>query len=1368
VPYLGVHPSDELRNQEVSVDVYQYKSADKLIAGLKELTDIDQNWMNTINKTVKIDNELKKVANFKAKFQIMQNSWMHYLVFPEALTEGYYLINVSYGKNNYQTHVQVNNAAVYIMLGVNESLAWINDTVNGNPIAGAKLVAENGKTATSNSEGIAIINAQVVKPEEFNQQYFKVELNNRPTYVAQLLQTFYAYDFYGHQVTNPDYWSYLYLDRDLYQQTDSVNLWGLVKPRTNETKTGTLTATLYKSTYMGEKTKVMSQVFAVDQFGTFDEKFVFTGLVPGSYYIELQNDDVAITQKSFEIRNYKKPAYQVDASFNKKSIYAWDTATLNLQANFFEGSPVSGLKLKTNYYEESNNKDVGQVITDKNGMAQIKYTPKISTAQWMPINVSFFVANDQAEDQNIWQYADILVFPKNVMLNIDIKDRGKTADITVATNMIDLTKQAAQQTAYDYVDNYKGANVDRSLDIKIMEIEYKREVTGSYYDFINKKVVETYQYNRVERQVDNFTANTVAGEYKFNYQFSSDFDYEIVVSTTDTRGNSVVHSGYLSRLKYVFEDSNEIYYTIEEVNRDKYNYRVNEPINLQLMKNGVEAIDTTGDRLLMIKLKDGLRGYTISDTVQNSYRFTREDIPNSYYEAVYFDGKRVHLAGMRANLYDYTEKELEVTMVADKANYRPGDTARLTFMVKNKNGSPVSARLNVSIVDEALFALRDQAVRTAESVYSYVVTTGKITNYVSEQSNDMRGGAEKGSGDGYAEYIRSDFKDTAEFRTVTTDASGRATLTFQIPDNLTAWRVTYQAITTDLYAGNGKSAVNAELPFFALVIANERYLVGDSISISTRSYGTATNPSGTVEYLVTLTDGQGKETKFTASGKANDYTTLALGKLPIGEYTLQVEAKQAGLSDGIKKTFTVEETLLKANIVNYYDLANGLKITDTTGYTNLRFYSKNNSLYYNALTGLAYNSGSRVDQILARKLGSELLNERFSENNIVSGDFQLSQYQLNDGGIALLPYSESDAVFSAKVAATASELFDRAALTAYFKNILADKNSSGVDQAAAYWGLAALNEPVLLEVQNAAKAKDLSVKEKVLYAVALAEFGDFSSAEQMYINILNNYGKRVGQQVYVGTGLDKDDVLEATSLLAIVATKVDSAERYRMLDYIVNNQTDKILTLLEQLIFIQNDIPKVAEASSFAYALDGKKETVTIKGAEQFSMILSAADLAKLSFTDVKGDLTVAASYYGKLEDAAYKTSDTYSVKRSYQVGNAVASEIKLSDVVNITLTPSFSANAPDGYYEITDCLPAGFRYIENTEPQTYGEATPIYYDSERVVFGYYYSKDKKIVPLTYKARVASTGEYVADKAVIQHFASGSLNFTAQERTIIK
>lgn len=50
---------------------------------------------------------------------------------------------------------------------------------------------------------------------------------------------------------------------------------------------------------------------------------------------------------------------------------------------------------------------------------------------------------------------------------------------------------------------------------------------------------------------------------------------------------------------------------------------------------------------------------------------------------------------------------LTVDLVTDKAEYKPGEEAKLTFHVKDEEGQPAAAALGVQIVDEAVFALSE-------------------------------------------------------------------------------------------------------------------------------------------------------------------------------------------------------------------------------------------------------------------------------------------------------------------------------------------------------------------------------------------------------------------------------------------------------------------------------------------------------------------------------------------------------------------------------------------------------------------------------------------------------------------------------------
>lgn len=1369
IPYLEVYTSDDLRYEEFNVDIYSYKKADDFIADNKKLSDADTYWLEKANIKIEIDNDLKNVSSFKTELISTDEYGATFLEFPEELAEGYYLVNVNFEDNDYQTQIQVNDSAVYIMYGENESLAWVNDTITGKAISDAVFETEEGNTAKTNSEGIAVIPYEA-NVEDFEQLYFKISYDNHPTYIAKISNNLYRYDYgyYNGIKTNNDYWSYLYMDRELYLPTDKMSYWGLIKARDYSEKLDSVSLHLYKYDYYTDKFEIGTKEVALDEFGCFNGEWEFTDLLPGSYYLEINNGEEIITGSYFDVRRYEKPTYTIDANFDKENIFLWENANLDIQANFFEGTPVSGLKLECSYYEDDSNRRISDIVCDKNGSYQVKYNPSFSKDSWYPTNIHMNIYNTQAEEQNINTYSQINVFPKDIMINIDTESvEGKENDeqIEIRTNLIDINKEIDLEGYISTEERYKGATIDTNIEIKLYEITHTKIETGEYYDFINKEVRKTYRYEENIELIDTISTTTNNGKYTLNIPLEDDKDYKINVQAYDTRGNKVIEEVWVNNFRYDNYYSNQKYYSIEEEDNSKDNYKVGDNINLKLTENDEDVSEKAGDKLLLLKMQDGLHEFITLDNLKYSLKFNEEDIPNYYICAVYFDGERIHLAGEKNITYDYSEKELEFTVKADKDNYRPGETVQLEFEVKDQAGNPQKTNLNVSVVDEALFELRDQYVNTLAAIYEYSYGTGIIQNYISYEDVSLYGKmmAEGGGcmDERAANMIRSEFLDTAIFKSVTTDTNGKGSISFELPDNLTSWRVTYQGVSEDLLAGNGQININTKLPYFITLILNNTYMTGDKPYVSVRSYGTETDSSDVIEYNITLENQAGDKEEFQIKANGNDYANVALGELTEGKYTITVEGENGTLYDGIQQEFEVVDSMLRSTVVDYIELDNRTKLPTDNGYTTINFYNKECSNFYNSLTAITYTWGSRVDQKLSRKIGSEMMNEYF-DSELSNEEFDLEKYQIGDGGIALLPYSSSDPLLSAKIVSIAPESFDAFRLKEYFNGVIHNEDSTKVNIAAAYWGLASLNEPILLEIQSILDNEELSIKEKIVYGLGLLEFGDTKGARDIYLEIMNDYGIKSGEYTYIDTGIDKDDIIEATSLMSIMALKLDSDSKYNLLEYVNNNKAETILTNLEQLMFVNYDIPNIDQEVSFTYEIDGKKTDVKLVNTESYSLFLNEEQTKDIKFKNVNGNVTASVSYIGNIKEAGMDQAKNFDITRTYQAVGDSNNSYNQSDIIKVTIKPNFSESATEGYYEITDIIPAGLRYIQK-DYRDDGTVHPIEIDGQRLVFSFYYSKDSANKPIVYHVRAAAPGTYIADNAVIMHYGSNSISLSEQE-----
>lgn len=1377
---LEAYISEEFRDKPFQVEVFKYKDKQAFIDSIMYIDDSKLNRYDTPNVKVEPDpSKMEKVMEFKTTLKAVDSEWWGkvFLVFPESLEIGDYLIEVSTDNRTWQAHVQVNDLAVYAMVGEKESLIWVNDVIKGEPVQGASVKdLATSDVAVTGKDGIAITKPNTTLDADYMRAYFEISRKGSYPFLvrAKLSNDPYDENYYYSglgSINNNDYWSYMYLDRGMYLPNDRINIWGMVRPRDGKpVKNGELCLT--KTDRYGEYVEIDKKEVILSDLGTFEDNFEINNLIPDSYAIEFKVGEELIVRKYFNVREYVKPAYRLEAKTDKDRIFGWESAKISVNAGFFEGTPVSGLKLGLNIYGSGN--DVRQTLQcDKNGNAEYSFRPAVNDDGWYPKSVHYDIYNATPEDEEIYTYGYIMVFPRDVMINIKSKvsSDNSRGQVTVYTNKIDINKDKNDSDYMEYWDRFKGDPIDMDLEVKIYEKSYVSREVGEYYDFINKKVVKKYEYEEKKELKETINTKSIRGKADIEFPIEPETNYEIEVRGKDTRGNTVLATDWFNRFDpYAYY--NRARYNIS-TERERNRYRVGESVDISLLFNQEKVTPSAKGKLLLMVLKDGLKEYKIIDNTSYSFVFNEELVPNAFIGGVYFDGENIFLAGVENLYFDYEQRKLDIEVRTDKQNYRPGDTVNLDVTVRKPDGTPVESEVNLSVVDESFFALAEQDVNIPRDLYSYCFTTGILIDYVSyrDLASSGFGGAEKG-GEGGDEAIRDDFQDTAFFKSIRTDRHGKAKISFTLPDNLTSWRVTYQAISDDLYASNGKVNINAKLPFFVNLIMSDKYMEGDEPYITVRCFGTEVSGNDKVEYVVNLEDSDGNVEEIKKTGNAGDFTNIALGKLPLGSYTLTVEARKGDLFDGIQRQFSVVDSTIEVMITEYHDLYTDTKIPSTKGITLLHFYNKSQAMYFRTLLGLRYSWGERVDQVLAKSMAEMLLSKQNSSGNknigVVSErlDEDLGKYQTEDGGISLLPYSSSEPELSAKAASLGGGFFDELALKGYFYGVLEDPASTLGDVIASLWGLAALKEPVLVDIENILKHEKLDSKGRLQLAIALAELGDKADALKLYNEIMGNYGKKSGTALYIKADGDINDILEQTSLAAVLATKLGIQERYDLINYVLSSRGDKILTNLEQLMCIAEDRPDLKESVTFTYVLDGNRNEVKLKGGEVFTLALKPEQAKNIRFEGVDKNIVMAASFLGKFDDLG-NNDDNIVLARNYIVSQNAKDSIQQGQMVKIELSPKFTESSPEGFYEITDILPAGLRYVKPMHDDTI-VCYPIERNGQKVVFAYYYSKSNPQKNIVYFARAAVPGIYTADYAVMKHSKTDTLVSTDKTTVVIQ
>ncbi|HHV64886.1 MAG TPA: alpha-2-macroglobulin [Peptococcaceae bacterium] len=1309
-----------------------------------------------------------KTAQYQTEF-LQTDRYSHYIIFPEELAPGYYAAEFKAGDCLRQVWFQVTDLAVYLAQGEESTIFWAHDLKTKKPVGNMQVIIPSRNISVQGDQnGVVLLQEQLMGKER---DYALVKSEAGETLVPLEARPYW-------QPTNLaiNYWKYLYLDRELYQPEDTLHYWGVLAERSQGTPSGKEEVTLELMGSGGpyyegaEISPILTQRVTVRN-KTFNGEMKLPVLKPGYYYLQLKTGDTVLLSRGFEVQTYHKPAYRISLTQDKKAVFMEEKVNFELQAAFFEGTPVRDLTL--NYNLEGS---TGKLTTNEEGKATLPYTPIAGGDEYQSyLNVYLNVTANLPEAGEIYDFAQLYVFKSKVFLTGEAKRQRDSYTLTGKLSTVDLTK--INQGEYLTEKNFlQDPVVNSPVKAVLYQEEWIPVEAGERYDFISKKKVKDYRYEYSSKQVGTFELLTDAeGHLNYTGKIDPEYSYYLDLIAQDSDGREFKKRIYLGGGSN-YPDYRHFYL---QTDKGGEGYSPGEKVEVTMMVNDRELAEL-GQTILFYRGQKFIDSYEVSSASKYNFTFESGHIPNLTVGGVYFDGSHYMEANTVTVPFARETKALAVKIETDKTEYRPGEKVRLELQVTDPKEQPVSgAQVNLNLVDEALFALRDQRVNFLDSLYGDYYYLFLQTRK-SHDNIGSPGGAEKG-GEGGSE--RQDFRDTVLFTTVTTDKDGKARAEFELPDNLTSWRVTYHAVTQDLQAGSGTAQIPVRLPFFINLTLNKTYLEGDSPVVILRSYGEKLKEGQPVSYMVKLagvgagdnnTEGQAEEKTWEVSGTAFKPLDVKLPALKAGSYRLTVAGVSGGLTDSLALEFQVaksfqQRTVTTQDVLTSDFVVQGSPLEPTT----VIFSDYEKSQYLRGLYQLAGSNGSRLEQKLAAMEARKLLKEYFLEENIFGEDDEqesLLVYQQHDGGISILPYGESELALSAMVASGTKGIFDERALIGYFYSIL-EAQEQGEDRSLALLGLAALKEPVLLQINEYLRNEGLEPSVKINLALALLEIGDGAYAQKIAQELLSQYAEDLGSVLRINVGRDQDEIIAATTQMALLASRLDLSEKHKLYQYLLENPGQEILNLVEQIQILKANLKYMQSSPvSFNYELNGQKVTKTLQAGEIFELTLLPEELNKIKFSGVEGKVGVMSKYSLPIKAGEQGKAEDLAISRSYVVNKTVTNSIGRSDLVQVTLTFNIGDKAPAGLYEIIDVLPAGLVHIPRPynysgQKEPYGSMNwsyPTEVNGQRLVF----LVSKGETKLTYLARVISPGEFRCEAPVLSNIKNNAVYTSGKEDRI--
>ncbi len=1154
------------------------------------------------------------------------------IVFKQTLTKGYYVAKVKSinGKELFHCPIQITDISAYAMETERDVLVWV---AQNNNLASNVNVEYNGKTVKTDKQGIA-------KFENFLDGSKKVKYAKVG---GELVIGVYNYSFenYPH--------AYIYTDRPLYKNTDTINIWGFVPKDFFYDK---LEDEFYMELDEGDKQKISLQ-----PDGTFTYKIDLKNHIDTEYTsVSLYYRDTLIGFKSVAIKNYELQNYTYEVSCNKNYGFIGDKINFDVKVKHITGLLVPNKNVVAIYEDKTYRSKTGE-----DGIAHFTISlrgedSKDSSSRYQEVSI---YNGDDVEYTGAEVFFGIRLLSKDVYVKEDYSTEQK---YKATIYKLDTSKNVKPE--YDLEELYNGI-YETPIEVNLIENIVTLVQNGEELNEYTKQMEPHYDRVEDENKTKLKTIKSTNGVIEVDYnEFkqkqdteTQSYSYELEFIFKDTKGRNVRETSIIEKDWYNKEqfgyhtgfESEESYDRLGEIstdfgNDDYYTYRYLWDFDLgyptkytngkklefklqEATSTGRKDIENRG-KVLNVFFKENISETEVLGANNFTREFTDNDFPGIKMTSAYFvDGKFYRMPDRYFDI-DEDSKKVDVEITSDKETYKPGDEVTLTIKT-TKNGKVVKSNVNVSVVNEAVFELVEDNTNILETIY----TDKALAVYTYSSYYDDISSPDGGKGGGGGEP-RGNFADTAHFETVNTDNNGTAKVKFKLPDNVTTYRVTAHSANKDLEVGIGTKKITSKLDFFVQSVEPRGIKVDDDLVLNATAIA---DKNYDVDYEFTLKE---LNKTLTAKGKTNSLVTANFGKLPIGTYTAVIKGKHGEQTDAIEYKVNVTKSSQEVKTKTTMNITSNAEIKPTKNPIVLEIYNKNMEKYVKYIDFVESIVTERLDTQIAYNKIQDVKNKYYDTSDVSSiNRVNMDIYTGKEKGLKNLRSGKDDIVLTAMVTYYARE---------YGTNIRFNELSKNDNIFEYYLWLAAKQEPVLQDLIYLKEEKDISNYNKLLVTLSFEFMGDYKNAKELYSRI----------------SLSSEEAKQYKSIIATIETFINKKEAVQKIDNLIKNSPADEYLRFAILSFFQNNSEEIGNEETVVVKMNGKQKTLKVNGVQIQKLLINNEELANITFETDSQDLMVSYYYRTGLEEISDKNiakDIKISLNSKGQVGSTVNLKVEFS-----------------------------------------------------------------------------------------------------------
>jgi uncharacterized protein YfaS (alpha-2-macroglobulin family) len=744
------------------------------------------------------------------------------------------------------------------------------EVVRKNQTVTTGITDGNGLYQTRIAKGVKPAKPEVEPAEEedeysSNPSGYTIMASYQDQFAISDLDSFYFSQFANGE-EDDSLTGYIYTDRPVYRPEHKVYFRGILR-RLRSSGYQVVTGKVNVTVTDPDDGKIYERELELSSRGTFsgDLDVPAKGKL-GTYTINAQVGDAAASS-SFEVDEYKKPEYKVKVTTPQDFVQVGGKTRFTIDAHYFFGAPVTKAEVKYYIYRSGyygywwgNDDDSAQFGIEGEtpegggddyswyGEDQVAEGEGTLNAQGQLV-VDFDVPPPDKEN-NRWDSRYRLEAQVTDSSRREIQGSGSFVG-TRGEIMAD-----ASTTRYVYfqgdtakvqvrTSDFHGKPMAASVTLKFVDVSWekvhKKNEDGSEYD----------TYERREHEVSSADVTTSDhGEAIYEYTVGAPGYLEVKTIVHDKGKDNESGTGYIwvtsaSRDQagtFAYQDYGSI-----TLVPDKKSYQVGETAHVLalLPTDDAHLLITTELRNVLTSRQMDAHGRSVMIDVPIEARFA----PNVYLNVTYVQDNEMYTQDQDL-VVPARDKMINLSLLPDKKEYKPRDTASYTVQARDLNGNPVAgAEVSLGVVDEAIYSIapdltpnirtdfygrRYNQVDTNLSItYRFTGFAGDAPIQIAQNKPTYELADFKADNPLTDPTIRKEFKDTAFWQPdVVTGADGKATVAVVLPDNLTTWRATARAVTADTRVGSTTDKVVSRKDLIMRLETPRFVTAGDTVTIS--------------------------------------------------------------------------------------------------------------------------------------------------------------------------------------------------------------------------------------------------------------------------------------------------------------------------------------------------------------------------------------------------------------------------------------------------------------------------------------------------------------------------------------------------------